>query len=354
MIVTIAIAQLAFVVLTLYFLSVARRSRAGELSDDAAAESALARAVQQTMCGEFDSSASEVLAKQLGQLKPSVAVTQLLVLGGSRLSPEQLATLARRIRHEPWVESAVADGHSRKWWKRMSAARLLAMVGDDNDAHLLSELVSDRHPAVVSAATAAIAGRAGLELIEAVVRNIPTRSPAVRLQQSQALRTQSGEATPVLLRYLAGARSTSDLRAWLQLAEILGTPASLAAVIPFAAHSDAEVRTAAARAMRSCYLPGAVEASMILLKDRDWRVRAAAARAVAMLNAAEAVPLLRVATSDESWWVRYRAALALAALGELGRATLDDLLGSSDPFARQMASLVLSLSEASIVELSLG
>jgi len=298
--------------------------------------------------------AIEALARALGQLRPSIAVGQLISIGSSRLSREQLTALALRVRPEVWVDRAVADGYSAKWWKRMSSARLLAMVGNEGDTALLSRLVSDPHPAVASAATVAIGGRASASLIDTVVRQLPTRSAAVRFQHGQALRSHAEEATPVLLDCLSGTPSVHELRAWIQLAETLETPAALSAVIPFTAHDDAEVRTSAARALRSCHMPGAAEAAIRLLTDEDWRVRAAAARAAGTLNASGAVPLLSDAMRDESWWVRYRAALALASLGDDGRVALEASRKSSDRYAREMAVLVSTLSDPTLVELTVG
>ena len=352
-VVVIATAQVAFIVLTLRFLFVARRLRRQESLEKNAAEATLAEPLQATMFAG-NSDAIEALALALGRLRPSIAVSQLVAIGSSRLSQEQLSALARRVRTEPWVDRAVADGYSAKWWKRMSSARLLAMVGNESDAALLSRLVADPHPAVASAATVAIGGRASAQLIDAVVRHLPTRSAAVRFQHGQALRSQAEEATPVLLQCLAGPHSAHELRAWIQLAETLETPAALSAVIPFTEHDDAEVRTSAARALRSCHMPGAAEAAIRLLADGDWRVRAAAARAAGTLNAAGAVPLLSDALRDQSWWVRYRAALALATLGDGGRLALQASRESSDRYAREMAILVSTLSDATLVELTVG
>lgn len=57
---------------------------------------------------------------------------------------------------------------------------------------------------------------------------------------------------------------------------------------------------------------------------------------------------------DTNWWVRFRAGLALAAMGSMGRDALTEALSNDDRYARDMAMLVIGLSEASVAELSAG
>ena len=51
---------------------------------------------------------------------------------------------------------------------------------------------------------------------------------------------------------------------------------------------------------------------------------------------------------------RVRAGLALAVMGPMGRDALTEALSNSDRYARDMAMLVIGLSEASVAELSAG
>ena len=292
-------------------------------------------------------------ADALSRLEPRVATRHLIAMGGSRLSLEQLGVVALRVRPSAWVGRILGQASSGKWWKRMEAARLLAMVGGAGDRRILNRLVTDPHPAVASAATAAIAGRADAALVAAVAKGLPSQAPAVRHQQSVALKSHSEVATRVVTALLARrTRPSRELRAWIALAETLGTPAALLAVVPLTSHPDAEVRTSAARALRSCFFPEAVEAAIRLLQDEDWRVRAAAARAVGSLNAVSAIPILSEAMRDKSWWVRFRAALALADLHDDGRRALGAARTSDDPYARDMATLVFSLSTGARLELT--
>lgn len=345
----IASLQLVFVGLTLalLFATRLRRERGRERGDSA--KRLLTEPVTRIMLQE---DRGEALAEVLERLPPDVAARELLSIGGTRLAAEHRRELATLVRGAPWVEQILAQATSRKWWKRLEAARLLVMVCRDGDGPRVARLLHDSHPAVASAATAAIAGCASPGLVTAVVNGLPSRTPAVRLQQCLALRPHADLATAVVVRWLAMPAPPPKLRAWIQLAEVLATPEALAAVIPFASHPDVEVRTSTARALRYCFSPDGAEAVTRLLRDDDWRVRAAAARAAGALNVRAAIPMLIDAMHDEAWWVRFRAGLALADLSAEGRSALTGVRGSPDPFARDMATLVCGLSDGSRLELT--
>lgn len=341
--------QAAFILLTLMLLLVTRFRGSRRRASVVDADLALAEPLRDVMRGD---DRGESLAAALARLPPSAAVRELLAIGGTRLSLEQRADLASLLRHSPWVEHALEQARSRKWWERMKAARLLVMTCEEGDGPLLARLVTDNHPAVASAATAAIRNCASAPLVDAVVRMLPARPHSVRLQQAHALRSHAAHATAAVIRQLSRPAAPYRLRAWIELAEVLATPEALSAVLPFVSHPDVEVRTSAARALRRCYSAEGAAAVTTLLADPDWRVRAAAARAVGALNVRSAIPLLGDAMHDESWWVRFRAGLALADLSPEGGTALALARHSPDPFARDMAMLISGLSDGSRLDLT--
>jgi HEAT repeat protein len=341
--------QVAFIVAMLVLLSAAHRNASGDDAAEVAAVERLREPLQALVMGEDH---GESLARVLGQMDRVVAIRHLLTIAGSQLAPEQSRDLAARLRPARWVERTLARGTSRRWWKRMEAARLLAVVNSPADLPLLARLVCDDHPAVASAATSAIASQANSDFIATIVHGLSRQPTAVRLQQMRALRSHADVATRLLIAQLDAGPSVSQIRALVELAERLGTPGALAAVVPLASHPDAETRATVARALRSCFMPAAVQAAKQLLTDTDWRVRAAAARAVAGLNAHDAIPELRRALGDAAWWVRFRAGLALGLLGEEGSAALAAAVVSDDEFARDMAIVVRGLTESALLELN--
>lgn len=341
--------QLAFIILTVVLLFVTRMRGSTDTARSIAARAALAPSLQKIMLGE---DSGESLAAALARLKPDVATRELITMGGSRLSLEQSAKLAALVRRAPWVERTLKQVSSSRWWKRMEAARLVAVVNLPGDEKLVARLVTDPHPAVASAATAAISARADAALVETIVRRLPLQPRAIRQQHAKALRIHDKIASRVVANALTKTATPQELRTWIQLAETLGTPTALGAAIPFASHPDPGVRTSVARALRCGYSRESVQAVMELLRDEDWRVRAAAARGVGSLNAREAIPLLLDAMRDGSWWVRFRAALALADLDDEGFDALDSARYSLDPYTRDMAIMVCNLSDGSRLELT--
>lgn len=294
---------------------------------------------------------SESLAAALATLKPAVAARQIQALGGSLLAEEQLRSLAMRVRQDSWVQDTLDNGNSWRWWKRMEAARLLAMVCGEEDQPLLAKLVMDDHPAVAAAATAGVGRYGQRALIEEMVRRIHRLPPTVRLQQMHGLRRHAEVVAPLVVASLDGNSPAEELQVMVRFGEILGTPAVFSAIVRLAAHPDGGVRASVARALRSAYVPGAADAARLLLGDPDWRVRAAAARAIEGLKVTAAIPALSAALRDPQWWVRFRSAVALAGLGERGRIALEEAVVGDDPFASQMAVHVGSLSEANRLDM---
>lgn len=347
--VVICVFQAVFIVAMLSVLIAANRhGRRGDAMDMAVA-SALRAPARALMLGEDN---GEELARALRRLPPDVAVRQLRLITASQLAEEQRASLAAIVRNDDWVEKTLGGGFSRRWWKRMDAARLLSVVMRPADAPLLRRLVQDRNPAVMSAATGAIAGNADQALIQTVVRGLSKCASTVRQQQMRALRSHPDAATETVVAELQAANSPDQICSLVLLAEVLGTPQALAATVPLAFHEKPEVRATVARALRTCFTTASVEAARMLLQDKDWRVRAAAARALGSLKDADAIALLQSALQDESWWVRFRSALALGALGGDGEEALATAAISGDDYARDMAMVVGGLTEPARLELS--
>lgn len=341
--------QVLFIAALLVVLSVAhRRSRGDEAEEDAIAAALRAPARALVLGGDE----GESLAAALAGLSADVASRQLRSIAASQIAPEQMRHLAAHVRPAAWVELKLADATSTRWWKRMEAAHLLSVVMAPSDLPLLARLLSDANPAVVSAATGAIAGHANPALAGLIIRHLSERAPTVRQQQMRALRTCADVSTAILVDELEPETRPDQIRALVQLAEALGTPRALAAIVPHASHPDAEVRATVARALRCCSSAAAVDAARRSLTDTDWRVRAAAARALASLKAVATVGALEDALRDTSWWVRFRAALALGSFGAVGEDALAAAAISDDAYARDIAVVVRGLSESARVELS--
>lgn len=344
----IALSQFAFFSL-LVVLLIANRARNGARDRrDAATRLHAAEPLRHWLVGT--GSALRV-GTAFRQLPPEMAREQIILVA-ARLAPSQLLELTRVLRTESWVVGTLTRARSIFWWRRLEAARLLAVVAAPRDRMTVRRLLADRHPAVQAAATNCLTRLDDEGLVADVIERMPDRSPAVRLMQAEVLRTVWRLAARPLLRRLQMRGPAQRLEVWIQVAEAISEPQCLAAAAALHRHPDPGVRAAVTRALRRFPHPNSASALIERIADPEWRVRAEAARSLGAVASAEAIPLLVTALSDRAWTVRLRAALALAELGEPGRQALEAAKERRDDrYARDMAIMVTALSEGTATEL---
>jgi hypothetical protein len=345
----VALIQGAFFALLVLLLFVNRARSIRKTRRAAAASARVAEPFQRWVMGR--ARATEVAAVLL-RLEPQQALDQLTMHVASRVAPERIGELGRALREDRWVRRILRDGSSRLWWHRLDAARLLAVVGSMRDRGLLLQLLEDDHPAVQAAASASLTRIGDYALVEHVLDNLHRRSPIVRVFQVRVLRETWRHTVPALAKRLMPTAPVAKLSVWIELAESLADSQCLAALLALRTHPVAQVRIAAARALRRYIHPDCAAVLREMVLDEDWRVRAQAARALGAVGASDAVPELTRALSDRSWWVRFRAALALAQLGDAGRSVLRAARELPDRYAGDMAAMVIGLSDGALVELA--
>jgi HEAT repeat protein len=344
----IALAQAAFFGL-LVVLVLAARSRAQARERRAAA--AVAHAAEPLHHWLVGTGSAVRVGAAFRQLPPEMAREQIVLIA-ARLAQSQLMELTKVLRSESWVVRTVSRARSVFWWRRLEAARLLAVVAAPRDKLTVRRLLADRHPAVQSAATSCLTRLDDEGLVADVIERMPDRSPAVRLSQAEVLRAVWRLAARPLCRRLLTRAAPYRLEVWVQLAEAIGDPQCLAAAAALHRHPDGGVRAAVARALRRFPHPNTHFALEERIADPEWRVRAEAARALGAVASTEAIPLLVRALGDRTWTVRLRAALALAELGAPGRKALEAVASrEDDPYARDMAIMVSALSDGTVAEL---
>jgi HEAT repeat protein len=288
----------------------------------------------------------------LRRLPPHAALLSLARLVTKLATFERQQALAGALRHEPWVEAVLQRAGSLLWWRRFDAARLLSIVGGENDAGLIASLLGDRSPAVRLVAFDAAARLTQPALINRALDDVPTRQDAVQAYQFAALGRHPKEVADALIPRLTADAPMGALNAWIDAAGALASPEALRCVRHLASHPRAEVRVHIARALRRLAEAETVPVLLTLLADQDWRVRAQAARALGALRIGSAADALALAVRDPAWWVRYRSALALAQIGGNARVALLGVTTGDDRMARDMAQLVSGLSSAAVVEMS--
>ncbi|MEO7218361.1 MAG: HEAT repeat domain-containing protein [Gemmatimonadaceae bacterium] len=347
--IVIGVFQVGLFVLALV-LDYARRSRnriAAGVADDTAATGSSRR----LLAGDLG--ANEVLAA-LRNAAHSDTAQALASLGLEQVKLTERASLAAMLRREPWVAQTIEGADSRLWWKRLAAARTLSLVASAPDRDTILKLLSDSHPAVQSAATACLAKYADRELLIRVIDGLSLASPAVRTYQLRVLAGYAPIVGPMLLDRIRSDAPPHKLYAYINAAAQLDDAKCMSRVADLSTHPHPEVRVAVARVLRS--KPGdTVHVKLLsMLRDPDWRVRAQAARGLSGIVDERSVTELSRALADTNWWVRFRAGLGLASMGEPGRTALSAALNHTDRYARDMATLVNGLSEASVAELSAG
>jgi len=345
----VAIVQGMFFALLLLLIFVNRARQSYRAQRAAAAANKVAEPLQRWLLG-IGTAAD--LANVLRRLPEREALDQLTIHVAPKAAPEHLAQLARALREDRWVRRILGQSTSRWWWRRLDAARLLAVVGSVRDRTLLRQLLADPHAAVQAAASTCLTRVGDRALIEHVLDTLHTRPPIVRVFQLRILRENWKHTVPALLERLVPVAPMAKLQVWIALAESLADSRCLAPLIAFSNHPVVEMRISAARAIRRYVHPDAQTVLRDMMRDGDWRVRAQAARGLGAVSAADAVTELSLALGDRSWWVRFRSALALAQLGEAGRRALRIARERPDRFVADMASMVSGLSDGAVVELA--
>jgi HEAT repeat protein len=346
-----AVAQSIFLVLLAVALYVNRgRSRVRRARADAAAELIAAPLREWLITG----GAPTALLVAMRSLDPDDAAVALLRVASSRVPSEQAVQLAAAMREEPWVERTLQRATSPFWWRRMTAARLMAMAGVARDVPALRQLLRDPNDAVQVIAGAALERIADKDAIDEVLDRLPARPQFVQLFLFSILKSQWAVTSPQLRDRLGVETDIKRLRCWVAFADVLATPELLEGLCALGTHADIEVRLGVAKALRNYYHPMTATVLTALLSDVDARVRTRAAQSLGSMGAAEAVGQLVSKLNDPDWNVRFRSSVALAQLGDRGREALLQLRESPDKYASQMASMITGLSPGAVTEIAEG
>lgn len=301
---------------------------------------------------ELARSTPDEAAGILASLAPSDAVQALSLYCAT--PDERCEAVVRCLRTEQWVRGVIEGARSRLWWKRLAAARLLCVIAGESDRETIRALLLDAHPAVQSAATACLLRYADEDLVALVIDSLSNRSSAVRAYQAGVLARRADIAAPILLGRLRADAPPHKLYAYIYAAEALDIPQCRGAVAELSTHPHPEVRVAVARVLKQPRDERTRVKLLSMLRDGDWRVRAQAARGLTGAADEHTLQELTRALTDSTWWVRFRAALTLAGLGGEGRAALASARTLPDRYARDMATLVSELPDATVAELAAG
>ncbi len=280
---------------------------------------------------------------------PTAAAVDALVEWASRLPVERWSILAQEIERRPWAARVRAGATSRRWWKRLQAARFLSVVATAADAPLLARLVGDPHSAVHIAAAAALVRTADARVVTAALERLPDLGSTVQAYYAAMLRHAHVTVVPLLVERLTRVYDPA-LPRYAEFAGRLSATGLRDAITTLAAHRNPEVRVQVARALGGFPHPQSVTVLGGLATDAAWEVRAQATRALGRIADPGTLAVLSARLTDAVWWVRLRAALALMRLGPSGRDALLAAEIGPDPDARYVARLILGLSSQALAE----
>ncbi len=341
----IAIAQLAFFVIVFAVLVARRVAEAGRARRRAAERAELSARVHDVLAGTLSPG---VFAGTLPAYGPGL-IAAVLQEAGSQVRGDAWDRLAAAVRGSPWFRrNPRRRARSAWWWRRVVAARLLALVGDEQDLETGVRLVSDRHPAVRLAAIQLLRRLPHPRLVAVVLDQAIVAPRVARQHYFDILGTAREALAPILLQRLAAPSGRWELRAMLTLAGQLAAPELLDPLLGYATSTNADDRMQVARALGRYPHQRARDVLIVLLSDPVWEVRTQAASSLGTIHALDARDGLRAAMSDENWWVRLRAAIALRQLGETGLQVLRQARGEADRFASEMAGYILGLSDEAV------
>jgi HEAT repeat protein len=270
----------------------------------------------------------------------------------SNVPEEKRDELAAALRDAPWIRRAIAAAHSPRWWRRIEAARAIALAGTADDRATVHRLFDDEQPAVAIAAVACLPRVADAELVGVVLDRYAAFPVMVRHYLEGTLIEMLGLVEPELVKRLRSDAAPASLAHWISLAAALGSLPALKIATELAWHDSDIVRAAAADALRRVPTDMSVFTLGVLLADESPRVRERAAASLGVVGSPRALPLLQTSMRDAAWLVRRRSALALAQLGEGGRIAVRTLTKDADPYVANMATVVSGLSSGALLELT--
>ena len=280
---------------------------------------------------------------------PIPAAVEVLVAWASRLPGDRWQALALELEHRPWAIRIRGAARSRRWWKRLQAARFLSVVATPADLDILARLLGDAHPAVHIAAAGALERTAEPRLVALALQRVPDMMSPVQAYYAAALRQAHSVVVPMLVERLTRVYDPA-LPRLVEFAGRLADARLREPITGLADHRNTEVRVQVARALGAFPHPRSVPALCALTTDSAWEVRAQAVRSLGRIADHTTLQTLSARLGDTVWWVRLRAALALTRLAAPGRDAL--LAAETGPHsdARYVARLILGLSSQALAE----
>ena len=280
--------------------------------------------------------------KQFQRLGRRIQIRLLAELAPS-LEGEQRAALSDLAARLGITARATTQCHSRWWWRRLYATRVLTLVDAGED--IMPTLIRDPHPLVRAQVAEWASQHPSPSLLLALIALLDDMKRIARFAVQDTLLRIGRPSVPALIHAL-GTMGPVGIASGLIVAARLGDPDLLPLAVSFADHPVPAVRAAAGGVLAAIGGEVAVDALHRLLQDPIPEVRLAGARGLGRLehwpSATDLLPLL----GDPTFPVRREAALALTAMGAPGSLILRTAIRGSDRFAADIAAQALGAERA--------
>lgn len=238
---------------------------------------------------------------------------------------------------------ARAQLRSRRWERRLAAARLLSAIGVEITAEDL--VLFHDHRAVVRAQAALWAVTSGdPRVIDELVALLADPDGRCRFAAKDTLVRIGTRATAALSRLLRSEDQAAVTTA-LEVAAAVGHPDYVEPASQIARTGSPPQRALAASVLGACGEPSAVAVLRALLRDPEPPVRAAATVAIGELGDWPAAAAVAELLADPEWRVRRQAGLTLLRLSAPGVVLLRDAARAEDPTVVDIATRALQIAE---------
>jgi HEAT repeat protein len=235
---------------------------------------------------------------------------------------------------------------SRRWWKRVTGARVLMGLGEPP----IVDLLDDDDIEVQQVAIAWISESDEPPALDRLVRFAGASTPLLRFVAQDSLLRLGRDAVPALqarLGELAAAKrprrsQVAEAMALLEVADGMVDPELTDSVLPFLSSRRAQLRASAVGVLASFGGRKNERRAAGALSDADPKVRGSAARALGEMGAWRNGHLVRDLLSDRDPSVRREAAIALGRMGPVGRILLREA-AASDRAGANLAAQVLQV-----------
>lgn len=232
---------------------------------------------------------------------------------------------------------------SRRWRRRLVGARILCQLGEPD--RIVSTLLRDPHAPIRAQAAEWAAIFPSVTLIDEMLVLLGDPETLSRFAVQDALLRMGSVVIDPLAMYLNRSKGTAA-EAGMKVASAMPDGRFLESAMRFSGDESPELRAAAAIVLGAVAGERPAHRLIELLEDTSEDVRSEAARALGRMQHWPAASKLASLLGDSSWNVRHGAGLALRAIGGPGVLLLRRATSASDPFAADMAQLIIGLPES--------